>query len=186
VVTKEVLDKMAKAHCDETMFGVESGCQSMRAVLKKGVTNEQIENAIRWAKEAGMFVTVSVILGYPGETKLTLQETLDFAAKIQPDDVWLCHATPYPGTHLREIVEQNGWKMSQDWKTYNTMNPIFEDPNLPAKEIAEMRRKFYNKFYSPRYIMRQAVKGYLKGNLYSKIMARTAVNYNLWRAKARA
>ena len=71
------------------------------------------------------------------------------SASLKPDDVWLCHATPYPGTHLREIVVKNGWPMSQDWKTYNTMNPIFEDPNLPAKEIAEMRRQFYNKFYSP-------------------------------------
>jgi hypothetical protein len=74
--------------------------------------------------------------------------------------------------------------MSEDWKTYNTMNPIFEDPLLPAKEIAQMRKTFYNKFYSPQYILRQALKGYLKGNMYSKIMARTAINYNLWRAKA--
>jgi len=48
-----------------------------------------------------------------------------------------------------------------------------------------MRKNFYDKFYTPRYILRQAVKGYLKGNLYSKIMAQTAVNYLLWRAKAR-
>jgi radical SAM superfamily enzyme YgiQ (UPF0313 family) len=184
VVTKEVLAKMSKAHCNETCFGVESGCQRIRDSLKKKVTTEQCENAIKWAKEAGIFVTVSVILGYPGETKETLQETLDFVRKVEPDDVWLCHATPYPGTELRALVESNGWKMSEDWKLYNTMNPIFEDPNLPAKEIAQMRKNFYNKFYSPRYILRQAVKGYLKGNLYSKIMARTAINYNLWRAKA--
>jgi anaerobic magnesium-protoporphyrin IX monomethyl ester cyclase len=183
VVTKEVLAKMSKAHCNETMFGVESGCQRMRDTLKKRVSTVQCENAVRWAKEAGMFVTVSVILGYPGETKETLQETLEFVRRVEPDDVWLCHATPYPGTDLRALVESNGWKMSNDWKLYNTMNPIFEDPNLPAKEIAQMRRSFYNKFYSPRYILRQAVKGYLRGNLYSKIMARTAVNYNLWRAK---
>ncbi len=185
VVTKEVLAKMAKAHCNETMFGIESGCQRMRAVLKKGVTNEQCWNAIKWAKEAGMFVTVSVILGYPGETKESLQETLDFARKLEPDDVWLCHATPYPGTYLRDLVKSYGWKMSDNWELYNTMNPIFEDPALPAKEIAAMRRTFYNKFYSPRYVMRQAVKGYIKGNLYSKIMTRTAANYMLWRAKAR-
>jgi len=184
VVTKEVLAKMSKAHCNETCFGVESGCQRIRDSLKKKVTTEQCENAIKWAKEAGIFVTVSVILGYPGETKETLQETLDFVRKVEPDDVWLCHATPYPGTELRALVESNGWKMSEDWKLYNTMNPIFEDPLLPAKEIAQMRKNFYNKFYSPRYILRQAVKGYLKGNLYSKIMARTAINYNLWRAKA--
>jgi len=63
------------------------------------------------------------------------------------------------------------------------MNPIFEDPALPAKKIAEMRKNFYNKFYSPRYILHQAAKGYLRGNLYSKIMTRTALNYNLWRLK---
>jgi hypothetical protein len=62
------------------------------------------------------------------------------------------------------------------------MNAIFEDPNLPAKEIAQMRKQFYNKFYSISYIMRQAKKGYLQGNIYSKIMTRTATNYNLWRA----
>ena len=78
------------------MFGVESGCQRIRDSLKKRVTTEQCENAIKWAKEAGIFVTVSVILGYPGETKETLQETLDFVRKVEPDDVWLCHATPYP------------------------------------------------------------------------------------------
>ena len=185
VVTKEVLAKMAKAHCDETMFGVESGCQRMRDVLKKRLTTDQCENAIKWTKDTGIFVTVSVILGYPGETKETLQETLDFVRRVEPDDVWLCHATPYPGTCLREIVEKNGWKMSDRWELYNTMNPIFEDPKLPAAKIAEMRRDFYNKFYSPKYIARQAYRGYLKGNLYSKIMTRTAANYMLWRAKSR-
>jgi len=181
-VTKELLQKMAKAHCDEVMFGIESGCEQMRQTLKHGVTNQQCHNAIKWAKDAGMFVTVSVIIGYPGETKQTLQETLDFVRKTEPDDAWLCHATPFPGTQLRELVEKNGWKMSDDWKTYSTMNAIFEDPNLPAKEIAQMRKQFYNKFYSINYIMRQAKKGYLQGNIYSKIMTRTAVNYNLWRA----
>lgn len=185
VVTKEILAKMQKAHCDEICFGVESGCQRIRDALKKKVSTEQIEKAIKWAKEAGIFVTASIIIGYPGETKETLKQTLEFVRKVEPDDVYLCHATPYPGTELRALVERNGWKMESDWKLYNTMNPIFEDPSLPATEIAMMRKNFYDKFYSPRYIIRQAVKGYFKGNLYSKIMTRTAVNYLLWRAKAR-
>jgi len=183
-VTKDLLAKMSKAHCNEIYFGVESGCQRILDSLKKKVTTEQCESAIKWAKEAGMFVTAAVILGYPGETKETMQETLDFIRKVEPDDAWLSLATPYPGTELRAIVESNGWKMSKDWRQYNTMNPVFEYPLLPAEEIAQMRRKFYNKFYGPSYVLRQVVKGYLKGNLYSKIMARTAVNYNLWRAKA--
>ena len=183
-VTKEVLAKMRKANCDEICFGVESGCQRIRDTLKKRVSTDQCESAIKWAKEEGIFVTVSVILGYPGETKETMQQTLDFVRRVEPDDVWLCHATPYPGTELRALVERNGWKMNVDWKLYNTMNPIFEDPQLPSEEIAKMRRTFYDKFYSPKYVLRQAVKGYLRGNLYSKIMARTSMNYILWRARA--
>jgi radical SAM superfamily enzyme YgiQ (UPF0313 family) len=185
-VTKEVLAKMQKAHCNEICFGVESGCQRIRDSLKKRVSTEQCENAIKWAKEEGIFVTMSVILGYPGETKETVKETLDLVHKAEPDDVWLCMATPYPGTELRALVEKLGWKMSEDWRLYNTMNPIFEDPNLPSAEISKMRKEFYDKFYSPGYIFRQTVKGYLRGNLYSKIMARTALNYMLWRVKARS
>jgi anaerobic magnesium-protoporphyrin IX monomethyl ester cyclase len=184
LVSAELLMQMSKAHCNEICFGVESGCQRIRDALRKRVTTQQCENAIKWAKAAGIFVTASIIIGYPGETKESLQETLDFVRRVEPDDVYLNHATPYPGTALRALVESNGWKMVEDWKLYNTMNPIFEDPNLPSAEISKMRRKFYNKFYSPRYIMRQAVKGYVKGNLYSKIMTRTAVNYNLWRVKS--
>lgn len=184
LVSEELLAKMSKAHCNEICFGVESGCQRIRDALKKKVTTQQCENAIKWAKAAGIFVTASIIIGYPGETKESLQETLDFVRKVEPDDVYLNHATPYPGTELRALIESFGWKMVEDWKLYNTMNPIFEDPALPSKEIAQMRKRFYDKFYNPRYIMRQGVKGYLKGNLYSKIMARTAANYMLWRVRS--
>ena len=183
-VTKDLVAKMRKAGCDEVMFGIESGCQQMRDVLKKRVTNDQCENAIKWTKDAGIFVTVSVILGYPGETRETLHESLDFVRRAEPDDVWLCLATPFPGTELRELVKSYGWKMSDKWELYNTMNPIFEDPALPAKDIAEIRKDFYNKFYTPSYVLRQAVRGYIKGNLYSKIMTRTGANYMLWRAMA--
>jgi radical SAM superfamily enzyme YgiQ (UPF0313 family) len=183
VVTKELLAKMSKARCNEVGFGIESGCQKMLDAFHKKSTVEQNENAIKWTKEAGIFVAASIILGYPGETKETLQQTLDLVRRIEPDDVWLCHATPYLGTELREIVEKNGWKMVENWTLYNTMNPIFEDPLLPAKEIAQIRKNFYDKFYGPRYIMHQAIKGYVKGNIYSKIMTRTAINYNLWRVR---
>jgi len=184
LVSKEILAEMRKANCNEVQFGVESGCQRILNSFKKRVSPDQCENAIKWAKEVGMFVTVSVIIGYPGETRETIKQTLDLVHRLEPDDAWLCLPTPYPGTELRALVEKLEWKMSNDWTLYNTMNPIFEDPLLPSEEIIKMRKAFYDKFYSPQYVLRQFVKGNLRGNLYSKIMARTAVNYLLWRAKA--
>ena len=183
-VSKEVLAKMRKAQCNEVYFGVESGCQEILDAVKKKVSIEQCEKAVKWAKEEGLFVGVSSIIGYPGETKETLKQTLDLIHRIKPDDAWLCYATPFPGTELRALVESMGWKMSEDWTLYNSGYPIFEDPLFPAEEINKMRKDFYDKFNSPRYILRQTVKGYLKGNLYSKIMARSAVNYLLWRIRS--
>ena len=185
LVTKEILAKMAKANCNEVSFGIESGCQRILDAVKKRVSIEQCENAIKWAKEEGLFVTLSAIIGYPGETRETIKQTLDIIHKMGPDDAWLCLATPYPGTELRALVERMGWKMSEDWTLYNTMNPVFENPHLPAEEISTMRKKFYKKFYSPRYVLRQLIKGNLKGNLYSKIMARTAANYLLGQIRSK-
>lgn len=185
LVSKEILSKMKKANCDEVSFGVESGCQRILDAVGKKVSVKQCEQAAKWAKEAGMFVAVSTIIGYPGETKESMMQTLDLMRRIEPDDAWLCIATPYPGTGLRALIEKMGWKISNDWTLYNAMNPVFENPQVSAEDMREMRRIFYNNLYTPRYVLRQFVKGSLKGNFYSKIMARAAANYLLGRIMSR-
>lgn len=178
-VNKEILTKMKETNCQQVFFGIESGCQTILDAVKKRTTVEQNEKAIRMAKEAGLFVSISIILGYPGETKDMLRQTLDFIRRAQPDDVYLCVATPYPGTELRKVVEENGWKMSPDWSKYDTVTPVFENPNLSDKELNDLRRSFYDSFYSPKYVL----KHLFNGNFYSRVMARTAVNHILWRIK---
>jgi radical SAM superfamily enzyme YgiQ (UPF0313 family) len=183
-VSEEVLAKMHRAGCNEVSFGVESGCQRILDAVHKKFELSQAEKAIKWAKKEGLFVAVSTIIGYPGETKETMRQTADLMRRIEPDDAWLCIATPYPGTELRALVEKMGWKMTDDWTKYNTMNPIYENPTLPSEEYTKMRKTFYNSFYTPKYVLRQVWKGHFKGNFYSRIMARTAVNYMLWRIRS--
>ena len=184
-VDKEVLSKMKKAKCNLVSFGIESGCQKILEAVKKKITIPQAQKAIKWAKDEGLFVAVSTIMGYPGETKEMMHQTLELIRRIEPDDAWLCIATPYPGTDLRRLVEKNGWKMSNNWTEYDTMHPVFENPNLPSEELAEMRKTFYNNLYSPKYVLRQIVKGYVKGNYYNQLMAKTSVGYLLWRIRSR-
>jgi hypothetical protein len=90
---------------------------------------------------------------------------------------------PFPGTELRTVVENLGWKMSSEWTNYDTMTPVFENPDLPSEEIIKTRRMFYDSLYSAGYMLRQTYKGYVKGNFYSKIMARTALNHLIWRMR---
>jgi anaerobic magnesium-protoporphyrin IX monomethyl ester cyclase len=178
-VSKEILIKMKETNCQQVFFGVESGCQIILDSVNKRTTVEQNEKAIRMAKEAGLFVSISIIIGYPGETKDMLKQTLDFIRRAEPDDVYLCVATPYPGTELRRVVEQMGLKMSTDWSRYDTVTPVFENPNLPDTEVKELRKKFYDSLYSPKYVLRHM----FQHNFYSRVMARTALNHILWRVK---
>jgi anaerobic magnesium-protoporphyrin IX monomethyl ester cyclase len=178
-VSREILLKMREANCQQVFFGVESGCQKILNAVKKGTTVEQNERAIRLAKDVGLFVSISVIIGYPGETKDMLQETIDLIRKAEPDDVYICVATPYPGTELRRIVEEMGWEMSNDWRRYDTITPVFANPNVSAEDVRKLRTSFYNRFYSPKYVLRHL----FKTNFYSRVMARTALNHILWRIK---
>jgi radical SAM superfamily enzyme YgiQ (UPF0313 family) len=179
-ISPEILAKMREANCQLVSFGVESGSQKMLNVMKKGTTVEQNEKAIRWVKEAGVSVTISVIIGYPGETKDTLEQTLDFIRRTEPDDVHMSLATPYPGIELNRLVKDLGWKTCEEWSQYDMLMPAIQDPSLPI-DLKETRRKFYNHFYSPAYILTKR----LKRNFYTHIMARSALNNLLWRIKLR-
>jgi len=179
-VSKEILVQMRKAGCQQVLLGIESGSQKILDAIKKGTTVEQNEKAIRLAKEAGLFVAVSVIIGYPGETEETLNQTLNFIKRTKPDDVYLCVATPYPGTELRTLIEEMGLNLSKEWESYDTTTPVFENSSLPAEKIQKLRRKFYDEFYSPIYILRHM----FKRNFYSQVMARTALNHLIWRFRS--
>jgi anaerobic magnesium-protoporphyrin IX monomethyl ester cyclase len=178
-VSRGLLAIMRSANCQLIHFGVESGSQEILNAMKKGVTVEQNMRAIQWAKEAGILVAISVIIGYPGENEKTVQETVEFIRKSEPDYVYVCVPTPYPGTELYDIIKSLGWKMSTDWNGYDEQTPLFENPNLPPERIRAIRREFYNRYLSPLYILRKS----MRNDFYSRVMARVAINDILWRLR---
>ena len=178
-VSKPLLAKMKQANCQIVGLGVESNSQKILNAMRKGTTTQQNEEAVKMAKEVGLPFGLFFIIGYPGETNETLKETLDFIRRAEPDDVFISLASPYPQTGLYEIVKENGWKMATDWSRFDNITPVFENPSMPAKTMTETRRKVFNQFYSPSYILRQS----LKRTHCSRLMARTALNYQLTRIK---
>ncbi|MEM1766653.1 MAG: radical SAM protein, partial [Candidatus Bathyarchaeia archaeon] len=146
-VSKEILIEMKKAGCQQIFFGVESGSQKILDAIGKGTTVEQNERAIKMAKEVGLFVSISVIIGYPGETIETINQTMKFIKKTKPDDVYICVATPYPGTQLYEQIKNLGWSIFEDWDKFDTTNLVFAHPLITADALKEFRQKFYDDFY---------------------------------------
>jgi len=178
-ISTEVLSKMRDANCQLIHFGVESGSQKMLSAMKKGTTVEQNEIGIKLAKDAGISVAISVVVGYPGETADMLKQTFDFIRKTGPDYVYVCQAIPYPGTEMYDLLRDLGWEVSTDWNRYDEQSQVFENPLLSPQKIDEMRGNFYNSFFSPAYFLRKS----LKRDFYSQIMARAALNHLLWRIK---
>ncbi len=174
-VSKPTLAKMKQANCQIVGFGIESNSQKILNAMRKGTTTEQNERAVKMAKEVGLAFGLFLIIGYPGETVETLKESLDFIRRAEPDDVYISLASPYPQTEFYEVVKENGWKLSTDWSRFDNITPVFENPSFPAKAMIEARTKLFNQFYSPSNIIRQS----LKRTYYSRLIARTALNYQL-------
>lgn len=178
-VSKELLAKLRSTNCQLIHFGVESGSQKMLKLMRKGTTVELNAKAIKWAKEAGISVAVSLVIGYPGETPEMLQETIDFLYKTKPDYVYMCEAVPYPGTELANYVKELGLEITGNWNQYREETQIFTNTLLPLEKLEETKKAFFDKYFSTGYFLRKK----LKRDFYSQIMARAALNHLIWNNK---
>ena len=100
---------MAKAGCMLIAWGIESANEAVLKKAHKGYRLEQAGEALTWAKQAGIMNWGYFIIGLPGETVQSIQETIALSKKL-PLDIALFHvAAPYPGTPFFFEVIENGW-----------------------------------------------------------------------------
>jgi magnesium-protoporphyrin IX monomethyl ester (oxidative) cyclase len=97
----EMFQRMKDAGCYQVTLGCESGVQRvLDDIIKKNLRLEQIQPAIRNAKKAGLIVHTFWIVGYPGETRGEMEETIKFAAQSGADSFSVAILTPLPGTPI--------------------------------------------------------------------------------------
>jgi len=173
MVSKELLTQLRSTGCQLIHFGVESGSQQMLKTMHKGTTVEQNARAIKWAKEAGIFVAISLVIGYPGETPEMLKQTIDFIHETKPDYVYMCQAIPYPGTELGDLVKDLGLEISNNWNEYHDHAQVFKNSLLSLEKLEETEKAFYDSFFSPIYYLRMKQRR----DFYSQIMAGAALNH---------
>ncbi len=118
----ELLKKMKAANCIDISMGVESGNGQILTATKKGTTKGKIREAFRMIKEAGISTSASFIIGLPGDTRETVQETIDFAKELNPNYAIFYAAMPYPGTELAQIVQEQGGRLPEAWDSYHLMS----------------------------------------------------------------
>lgn len=147
MVTKDLLRTMKEAGCFAVWLGVESGSQPVLDAMRKGITPAQTIRAFKWAKEVGLMTVANVILGFPGETRETIWETIRFIERLKPDDIGYYIATPYPGTPLYEKVVKEGLLLTNDFNKFDTATPVFKMGTMTSEELRELRERAFQRFY---------------------------------------
>lgn len=141
-------------------LGLESANQATLDRLEKGTKVEDIENGCRIAKEAGLEVHLTAMVGYPWETRADAERTMKLAKKLMKeglaDMLQSTIVVPYPGTPLYKQAVENDW-IRFDPKAYEKFDmaaPVFKTPDMTPEEVTELCNSIYRTFLQPSYILR--------------------------------
>lgn len=157
LVDEELLKKMHSAGCYQIFYGVEAATQRLLDIIKKDITLEQIENAFKWTRRAGIETLASLMIGLPTETREEALKTIDLVIKINADYAQWQKTTPFPGTELYDICEKHGKILTKDWTKFTAWNEIVYVTNGRTREdILEIERLAFRRFYlRPSYILKR-------------------------------
>ncbi len=113
-LTQRVADLMAKAGCKRIFFGIESGSDRVLKIIGKRITKKNAAHAVHAAHKAGIETGGFFILGYPGDTKNTIIETVNFSSTLPLDYLSYSFPYPIPGTGLYKKVKDRITK--REWR----------------------------------------------------------------------
>lgn len=118
---------LARSGCDIVWMGAESGSQKILNAMEKGTRVDQIYEATRRLRQAGIKVGFFLQFGYPGETRSDIEQTLQMVRDCRPDDIGMSVSYPLPGTKFYESVKvQLGEK--QNWVDSADLAMMYQGP----------------------------------------------------------
>lgn len=158
-ISEELLQAIKEAGCWMIGFGIECGNQKILDDMKKGATVEDAVRAVKMAHDAGLDVTGHCVLGFPGETEETMQETYEFAKFLKLDYAQFYCAVAFPGSKLYEECLEAGYLNNSDWGLFEQNFSILNTPQLDANAVMKAREKaalFY--YLQPRVVINNVKK----------------------------
>jgi hopanoid biosynthesis associated radical SAM protein HpnJ len=156
-VSKETLKVLKECGLRLLTVGFESGNQKILNNIKKGIRLDQAREFVRATKELGILVHGAFILGLPGETAETMEETMRYALELDPYSIQVSLVAPYPGTEMYAQGLKEGWIVQEGDKLVREgiQNTAISYAGLSREDIFEAVENFYRRFYlRPRPILR--------------------------------
>jgi radical SAM superfamily enzyme YgiQ (UPF0313 family) len=144
ITNRDMLELMAIAGCRMIYYGIESGNQTILNKLHKAQSLNQVRHAVTVTQAAGIKAAGYFMLGCPGETKETMQQTIDFAKELKLDHAQFSVCSPLPGSMLYKQYISLGYQVP-DWSNFKYLGagdkPMFTSKELPKEDIENAVRE---------------------------------------------
>ena len=149
---------MKKAGFRLLLFGLESANQEVLNKINKNVAVKRISKECKWASQAGLEPHLTIMVGYPWETKEDVMKTVDLAKHLfregYANTLQATVVVPYPGTPLFKECKENGLLRTEDWDEYDMRRAVIKSSVSP-EELKEVVQRLYKVFFEPRYVVRK-------------------------------
>jgi anaerobic magnesium-protoporphyrin IX monomethyl ester cyclase len=152
------VQRLKRAGCWMLALGIESESDEVRKDMVKRLEREKIQAAFSNMRSAGIKSFAFFIFGYPGETPATMEHTIDYAIRLDPDFANFYPAVPYPGTALFDKCVRDALLPAEarhDWSkmeySYYVLRGNGLDERLVMEAINRAKRRF---FLRPGYMAR--------------------------------
>jgi radical SAM superfamily enzyme YgiQ (UPF0313 family) len=142
------LKAMAEAGARLLIAGFESGDPQILKNIKKGATVEMGREFAKNCKKLGIAIHADFIIGLPGETRETIQKTIDYARELDAETIQVSIAHAYPGTEMYERLVKNGFLADRPMSdAMGHQLPHIEYPGLSRQEMMAAVNRFYDSYY---------------------------------------
>jgi len=147
-IDEELMVKMKRAGTYSISLGVETASPRVMKTIGKSLDLQKVRDAVGLALKHGLQVRGFFMIGFPGETKDDIRQTIDFAQSLGVHFASFSVATPFPGTELYRIAEENGYLGEKRPSQLPYANPMMETPDFTRDELRAIKRRAEDDFYS--------------------------------------
>lgn len=143
---EEKIEALGRSGCAILRVGIEAGDENIRnKVYHKYISDDRIKKIFKQCKSAGIRFTGFYILGGPGETKETMNKTIQLARELDAERSAFFIYKPFTEAGINQIMEYGGWINEEKWASADniTFDAVVESPHYTTKEVERLQHKAY-------------------------------------------
>ena len=159
-ISVNMLSDLKDAGCFKIHMGIEHGNERFRReVLNRNMSNQQIIDAFKLIKDAGMASKSYNIVGFPLETEALHQDTVKINQQINPDGHVCYIFQPYPGTKMYEVSKENNFIDSEVnvSEVVSRRDTVLNMANFSPREIRKSHKAFSYRVYKEKSLLKALV-----------------------------